>query len=357
MPRPRTQQHLVKPLVWRKGPEGLYPFELFWMEGKTDMEGFGGSFAYTIITEPTQFHPIEGMVVHPYDEVLAFGSTNLDDMLDLGAEISIEIGEEREEYTFNQTYMISIPKGTPHGPVKVKNVTRPFVHFVVTVDPVYNSQIIPPSELKPPVPGSNKYDGYARLYATGVDPKTGKLINLLEDSTVRDRYSFLTPQGIEVDKTGMGYNRLSDERGILHSANRGGMGPGNSVNIVWLFGDELQDININVLWGHYLYPGLWHRMGEAHNHAEEEILVVVSMDPDDPKNLGACVEIAMGDDDERYAAEVPTAFVMPQYYLHLPSITRWVDRPYGFIGINLDKNHDSPWTTRDVDNSKQKEKF
>ena len=345
MPRPRTQQHLVRPLIWREGPEGLYPFELFWMEGKADMAGFGGSFAYTIIKEETQFHPVEGMVVHPYDEVLAFGSTDLDDMLDLGAEVSIEIGEEREVYTFDQTYMVAIPKGTPHGPVKVKNVKRPFVHFVVSTDPIYSAQVIPASELKPPVSGS-KYDGYARLFATGVDPKTGKLLDLRE-GPARDRFSFLSPQAIEIDKSGMGYNRLSDERGVLHSSNRGGMGPGNSVNIVWLFGDELQDFDLNVLWGHYLYPGLWHRMGECHGHAEEEILVLVSMDADDPGNLGACVELAMGDEDERYTAEVPTAFVMPKYYLHLPSITRWVDRPYGFIGINLDKNHDSPWTTRD----------
>ena len=36
----RIHQHLVKPLIWREAPEGLYPFPLFWMEGKKDMEGF-----------------------------------------------------------------------------------------------------------------------------------------------------------------------------------------------------------------------------------------------------------------------------------------------------------------------------
>ena len=64
-------------------------------------------------------------------------------------------------------------------------------------------------------------------------------------------------------------------------------------------------------------------------------------------NLGACVEMAMGEEDERYAATVPTAFVMPKGFLHLPSITRWADKPYGFIGINNDATHDSPWVNRD----------
>jgi hypothetical protein len=347
MQRPRTQQHLVRPLIWRKGPEGLYPFELFWMEGKTDMEGFGGCFSYCFITKETQFHPVDGMVVHPYDEVLLFGSLNRDDMLDLGAEVSIEIGEERELYTFNQTYAVAIPKGTPHGPVKVKNLKRPFAHFVVSMDPIYSGKMIPASKLKPPVPGSRKYADYACLFAGNIDPETG----LLRGGVARVFEQKGKPGAGKTDKvedkTGMGYNRLVDERGVIHSRNRGGMGPGNSDNLVWLFGDELQGIDVNILWGHYSHAGIWHRMGECHTHTEEEILVLVGADPDDPKNLGACVELAMGEEDERYASTVPTAYVMPKNYLHLPSITRWADKPFAFIGINLAKTHDSPWVNRD----------
>ena len=114
--------------------------------------GFGGCFAYCFIKEETQFHPVEGMVVHPYDEVLVFASTNTDDIIDLGAEISIEIGEERELYTFNQNYAVCIPKGTPHGHVKVRNVKRPFAHFVLSLDPVYSGELIPES-VQTPVPG------------------------------------------------------------------------------------------------------------------------------------------------------------------------------------------------------------
>ncbi len=54
------------------------------MDGKTDMEGFSGCFAFCFVKEETQFHPVEGMVVHPYDEVLVFASTNTADIIDLG---------------------------------------------------------------------------------------------------------------------------------------------------------------------------------------------------------------------------------------------------------------------------------
>jgi hypothetical protein len=61
-------------------------------------------------------------------------------------------------------------------------------------------------------------------------------------------------------------------------------------------------------------------------------------------NIGAEIETAMGDEeDERYYANVPTVWICPKNFSHLPSITRWVDRPYAFIVINLNGSHESPW--------------
>lgn len=123
---PKKYGNLIKKLTVKKGPEGLYPeIPMFWMEGK-DLEGFASSFAYMMIKEPCVLHPIEGMLVHPYDEVLVFGSLDPKDLLYLGAEISIELGAEKEEYIFNEPTVICIPKGVPHGPVKVRRVTKPF---------------------------------------------------------------------------------------------------------------------------------------------------------------------------------------------------------------------------------------
>ena len=87
--------NLIKPTLVRPGPAGLYPKPLIWMEAK-DMEGFNAHFVYGFITEPGTLHPMEGMVVHPYDEVLVFAGYQDGNVRRIDAEISIVLGEERE---------------------------------------------------------------------------------------------------------------------------------------------------------------------------------------------------------------------------------------------------------------------
>lgn len=323
----QLHSHLVKKLNWTAPPKGLYPFEnMFWMEGKKDMEGFNGCFAYTFVKEPCVFHPMEGMLVHPYDEVLVFASTDTADILNLGADVSMEIGEEREVIAFNQAWVVCIPKGTPHGPVKVTNVRRPFAHFVLTLDPVYSAAEIPVSALKPPVPGE-KYKDYSHIFS-----------NRQVDKAKAN------------DGSGMGYSFVLDERGISHPQERvgpGRMGPGNADSLIWLYGDDLMGFELNFLWGHYSHPGVWHRGGESHSHPEEEILICVGLDADTPHEMGACMEMAMGEEDERYACTEPTVYIQPRGFSHLPQTTRWVDKPFGFIVMNIDGTHDSPWKVRD----------
>ncbi len=328
----RIHQHLEKPLIWRDGPEGLYPFPLFWMEGNKDLAGFNGCLCLTYIKEACTFHPMEGMIVHPYDEVLVFASTDVKDMLDLGAEVSIEIGEERETYTFDQTQIVCIPKGTPHGPVRVNNVKRPFVHYVFSLDSAYSAQQISSSDLGSPVAGSAKYSDFCRVYKWYVDPATGLRI--------MDKYG--NPEETQtVVKSNL------DARGVSHPRNRGDKGPGNAENIIWMFGELLQGFELNTLFGHYTDPGIWHKAGESHSHPTEEVLVYISLDADDPFNLGAECETALGEEDERYVCSAPTAYVMPKGFSHLPQTTRWVDRPFGFMVFDLDCTHDSPWKNRD----------
>ena len=85
--------HLVKPMLVRKAPDNLYDEPRVWMEGK-DLEGFNAHFSFGFVTKPTVFHPVEGAVVHPYDEILVFGGFADNDIMHLGAEISVELGEE-----------------------------------------------------------------------------------------------------------------------------------------------------------------------------------------------------------------------------------------------------------------------
>ena len=53
--------------------------------------------------------------------------------------------------------------------------------------------------------------------------------------------------------------------------------------------------------------------------------------------------MGMGKDYERHIFNKPTVVICPKGFPHLPLITRWVDKPYGFFVICLSGQHDSPW--------------
>src|SRR3989339_1687878 len=134
--------NLVKPMLVQTGPRGLYPEPRIWMEGK-DMEGFNANFSFGFVKKPTVFHPVEGALVHPYDECLVFEGTDRSSILTLGAEVSIELGEEREEHTFKDPSVVLIPRGTPHGPVTVKKVDKTIAHYSIGLAGEYKATDAP----------------------------------------------------------------------------------------------------------------------------------------------------------------------------------------------------------------------
>jgi hypothetical protein len=110
-----------------------------------------------------------------------------------------------------------------------------------------------------------------------------------------------------------------------------------------LYGADLEGFNVNFTWGFYSQCGKWHRGGEAHYHPEAEILCFLGLDPDNLGYLGAELELDLGKDYERHIFNTPTIVVCPAAFPHLPLITRWVDKPYGFIVVCLSGEHASPW--------------
>jgi len=322
MARKLEYVHLVKQLVVREPPAGLYREPRFWMEGK-DMEGFNGHFSYGFIKEPGPIHPKEGALVHPFDECLVFAGIDHTNIRYLGAEVSVELGHEREEHVFDKPTVVLIPKGTPHGPATVRSAKGPIVHYTIGLAPQYKAESIAPAHL----PLASKGAKYADL--------------------VKPLITYARGAG----GSGMGYERLVDAEGVMRPkadplierGQVGKMGPGNADQLVWLFGANLGGMEVNFTWGFYTGAGKWHRGGEAHTHPEEEILVFIGLDPDDIDYLGAELEVGMGQDHERHIFNKPTVAICPKGFPHLPVITRWVDKPYSFIVVCLSGEHDSPW--------------
>jgi hypothetical protein len=55
--------------------------------------------------------------------------------------------------------------------------------------------------------------------------------------------------------------------------------------------------------------------------------------------LGAEIQIDLGPEHERYLITEPTALVVPKGLPHGNIVTRWVDRPFGFLLMSLAKEH------------------
>ena len=334
MKRQKEYAHLIKALIAKKTPEGLYKEPRIWMEG-VDLEGFNAHFSYGFIKETGPFHPIEGSIIHPYDECLVFAGTDPTNIKYLGAQVSVELGEEREIHTFDQPTVIVIPKGTPHGPVTVNKLEKPIVHYGFGLSSEYKAEKIISTELKSTTSSSYKHRRLIKPLLTNIRG----ILDLGGQNTDDKNINEL------LDESGMGYMATVFD-GVMRTKDLPAeveMGPGNGDELVWLFGKDLEGMDVNFTWGLYSQPGKWHRGGEAHTHPEEEILIFVSLDPDSIEDVGAEVEIAMGENDERHFSHKSFAAICPKGFPHLPVITRWVDKPYAFFVICLSATHASPW--------------
>jgi hypothetical protein len=108
-------------------------------------------------------------------------------------------------------------------------------------------------------------------------------------------------------------------------------GPGMSENAVWMFGKDLEGMDVNFCWCIQTQPGVWMRgPGRgAHVHPVDEVLLFAGTEPSDINYLGAEIQIDMGPEHERYIIDKPTAVVCPAG-VALPDRARWK--------INLDFN-------------------
>ena len=69
---------------------------------------------------------------HDFHELLCFIGGNPEDINDVGAEISICLGDEEEEHIITSATVVSIPPGLAHCPLKVRKITKPFVFLEVS---------------------------------------------------------------------------------------------------------------------------------------------------------------------------------------------------------------------------------
>ncbi len=87
---------------------------------------------------------------HDFHELLCFIGGNPENINDLGAEISICLGDELEEHIITSATIVSIPPGLKHCPLIVKKITKPFVFLEISTTKEYSQ----PTELLKEMPAS-----------------------------------------------------------------------------------------------------------------------------------------------------------------------------------------------------------
>lgn len=108
-----------------KGPGGGAAHQVTSMTGDK-LEGLPINYTLGLHKETGEWYPGKGSRVNPYDTCLIFFGHNTDDLKYLGAEITIELGEEHEKHTFDVPTVVVLPKGTPHYPVTCNKLERPY---------------------------------------------------------------------------------------------------------------------------------------------------------------------------------------------------------------------------------------
>jgi uncharacterized RmlC-like cupin family protein len=71
--------------------------------------------------------PVHGPHTHNDDELLVFLSSNPDNIRDLGCEVEMSIGPEMEKHVFKESNLVYVPAGLVHGPIRFRNLRRPFI--------------------------------------------------------------------------------------------------------------------------------------------------------------------------------------------------------------------------------------
>jgi len=89
----------------------------------------GISLGYHCIVTPYDVRMNHG---HDFHETLAFLSGDPKNIKELGAEVTVRLGDEQEVHTFNTPTIISMPPGLKHCPMLVHNIKKPVIFLEVS---------------------------------------------------------------------------------------------------------------------------------------------------------------------------------------------------------------------------------
>jgi hypothetical protein len=97
----------------------------------------GISLGYHCIVTPYDVRMHHG---HDFHETLAFLSGDPKNPKELGAEVTVRLGDEQEVHNFNTPTIISMPPGLTHCPMLVDKITKPVIFLEVSATKAFKGK-------------------------------------------------------------------------------------------------------------------------------------------------------------------------------------------------------------------------
>jgi len=355
----RKYEKYLKPLKIVAPPPGQGGFSMFrntgnadvnrWLNGRDHLEGLALNFSWGFYTGLGDWHPGMDPHVHPYPECLVFVGLDPDKPEYLGAKMQYCLGKELEIHYFDKPSVVIAPGGFLHCPSVTLDVDSPvgYSFFIISLgaapasrwlgdglseEQIKRMQPAPNANPNAPKPAMNSTFGAKRVHISAETVSHGhvhdKMIKPLIPNTFAKR------------------KLTAAEKQNYGEMVTGGRkpGPGMSENAVWMFGKELM-MDCNFCWCIQKNPGAWTRGADTdiHTHPYDECLVFAGTEPSNVDYLGAEVQIDLGPEHERYVITEPTAVVCPAGFPHGNIVTRWVDKPFGFLLMSLGPKHETKY--------------
>ena len=289
MPETKYDKHIIREPFYKATEEfgGATIFK------HTDDDNAGVIFEHHCINS-LNWSLAEGRT-HDTHELLCFLGGKPGNIRDLGAEVRISLGDDKEEHIINDATVVSIPAGLKHGPIAVNKYSRPFMLLRMINTPEYQAKL---------------------------DAKADE----------KDMFSTMTlKEGHKYPKYGKKY-WMNIVKGPLFMDYE----PGWTGTSIWAHHNEYKS---GMTLGYHCIISDYD-VEYNHAHGFHELLCFLSGDPENPTELGAEVSICLGDELEKHTFNTPAIISMPPGLKHCPLHVKNVTKPVVFLEVSATKNFD-----------------
>ena len=269
----------------------------------------------------------------------------------MGAKIDFCLGKELELHTFDKPTAVIAPGGFVHCPLTTMEVNNPigYSFFIISLGANPTTAWLGDGLTAEQIKQRQEAEESAAQKGIKMPMKSSYPKQRIRVSPETITHGHLYDRYLKTLKPNtMGARNLTaDEKAPYGEMAEDGRkpGPGMTDKAVWLFGKDMEGVDANFCWCIQTQPGLWWRGpgSGAHIHPVDEVLVFAGTDPSNIDYLGAEIQIDLGPEHERYIIDKPTAVVCPAGFAHGPIVTRWIDRPFGFLLMSLGASHETTY--------------